>query len=120
VGVVGIALEHEVMPDCHDCIHFRKAVPPDPFAGWRVLSSKIFELRAKWEKHLADRGLWEQQPFESGLAFDFEPLAYPYCDHFTNKSGVSPAGAPLRYWLCADKNADEDCKQFVTKKATTT
>jgi hypothetical protein len=104
------------MPACPACSYFRKANPADPFAGWRVLSSKIFELRSKWEKHLAERAMWEQQRFESGLPFEFEPLAYPYCEYFTKKTGFNSAGSPVRYWLCADKNADDNCKEFVAAK----
>jgi hypothetical protein len=101
---------------CEACIHYRKAKPADPLAGWRVLSSKIFELRSKWEKHLAERAMWEQQRFESALPFDFEPIAYAYCALYTGKSGAGATGAPLRYELCADKNADNDCKEFAAKE----
>jgi len=109
---------NKVIRECSACTHLRKAKPVDPLAGWRVLSSKIFELRSKWEKHLDERAMWEQQRFESGLPFDFEPQAYAYCEFFTSQSGLGPAGTPARYELCADKNRDNDCKEFKERSKT--
>jgi hypothetical protein len=102
------------MPECQECTYFRKAKPPDPLAGWHVLSSKIFELRTKWEKHLDERALWEQQRFESALPFDFEPWSYAYCEKLTQVTVTPP-----RYELCADKNPDNDCKEFLAKEKET-
>lgn len=104
------------MPDCENCSYYRKAKAPDPLAGWHVLSTKVNELRSKWEKHLAERAMFEQQRFESALPFNFKPLAYPYCDYFTRESGLDPMGEPARYWLCADKNSNGDCSAFEEKK----
>jgi len=103
------------MRACEDCIYYRKAKAPNPLAGWHVHSTKVNELRSKWEKHLVERAMFEQQRFESALPFDFEPLAYPYCDLFTRESGVNPQGGPARYWLCADKNINDDCSRFEEK-----
>jgi hypothetical protein len=108
------------MGACPACSYFRKAKPADPFAGWRVLSPKIFELRSRWEKHLDERAMWEQQRFESWLPFDFEPLFYPYCQHFTDQNGKGPNGQPLQYELCSKRNPRADCKDFDAKKEPTT
>lgn len=98
---------------CEACTHFRKAKPGDPLAGWRVQSPKIFELRSRWEKHLAERALFEQQRFEANLAFDFEPQAYPYCAHYSKEYGTTSAGRPLQFILCDRQNPDKDCPDFV-------
>jgi len=98
------------MPECRECTYFRKAKPPDPLAGWRVLSSKIFELRTKWEKHLDERAMWEQQRFEASLPFDFEPLAYAYCGKFSKPHDTQPS-----YSLCAQLNPDNNCSSFQPK-----
>jgi hypothetical protein len=106
-----------VTRDCRLCAHYRRAEAIDPLAGWRVLSSKIFELRSKWEKHLAERAMWEQRRFEAALPFDFEPQAYPYCFHFTKAAGVGPSGKPVRYELCADNNPTDQCTSFKLAEA---
>jgi hypothetical protein len=71
----------------------------------------MFELRTKWEKHLDERAMWEQQRFESALPFDFEPWSYAYCEYFSQLTTTPP-----RYELCADKNVDNDCKEFLAKE----
>ena len=38
------------MPECQQCAKFRNAHLADPLAGRSVLSSKIFELRTKWNE----------------------------------------------------------------------
>jgi hypothetical protein len=108
--------KNEVVQECSACIHYRKATPIDPLAGWHVLSSKIFELLSKWEKHMVERAMWEQQRFESGLGFDYEPQTYPYCGHFTDEFPRSPNGKPELYILCAEKNPPDKnkCEAFKT------
>jgi hypothetical protein len=88
--------------------------PGDPLAGWRIVSPKVYELRSKWEQHLAQRALFERQRFDAGQAFNYEPQMYPYCDHFTRRSGAQPDGTPLQYVLCDQQNPDQDCPDHTT------
>jgi hypothetical protein len=96
------------MPLCSSCTHFRLARPPNPLQGIRLVSSKALELRAKWQQELASRALLEQQRFEAGLPFDFEPLAYPYCAHFSRVEKTKEQD----FVLCAAANVHDDCAAF--------
>jgi hypothetical protein len=100
------------MNECEGCTHLRRAIPVDPLMGWHTLSQRMFELRSKWEKHLDERALLEQERFEAGFPFEFEPQTYAYCWHYTAASGTEPTAPPAQYHLCAHKNPDGECKAY--------
>jgi hypothetical protein len=93
---------------CKECNHYRMATPPNPLDTVKLSSPKAIELQTKWQQELANRALAEQQRFEHGRPFDFEPWAYSYCSYF---SEIESATARRRLWvLCAHANPDDTCE----------
>jgi hypothetical protein len=99
------------MGACLDCIYHRIAEPPNPLAGVRLSSARAIELRTKWQKELSERALLEQERRESGLPLDFEPVAYAYCEHYSEEES---GGKPLTTWvLCDVANPNDECNDFI-------
>jgi hypothetical protein len=99
---------------CDDCVHIRHGRAPDPLAGIRLVSKKILELRARWQQELATRATFEEQRLVGGHAFDFEPIAYPYCARFsTPEPGQQePARRFTVFEPCARANPRGECAAF--------
>jgi hypothetical protein len=104
------------MASCDGCRHYRLVTPPDPLAGIRLVSKKMIELRTKWQQELANRAQIEEQRFDAGLPFDFEPWAYPYCAHYSEIE--SQANGDSIWVLCAAANPNESCTRFPPEAAT--
>ena len=104
------------MASCDGCRHCRLATPPDPLAGIRLISKKMIELRTKWQQELANRAQIEEQRFDAGLPFDFEPWAYPYCAHYSQVESQTNVD---RIWvLCSAANPNGQCEQFSPRSGT--
>src|SRR5688500_16953318 len=98
---------------CPNCIHYRFSDPPNPLAGVRLTSAKALEVRAKWQKELTERALLEQERRDAGDAFDFEPVAYAHCLHFSREES---GGDRLNTWvLCDIANPNDECSVFVAR-----
>lgn len=98
------------MGACQNCVHYRMSDPPNPLAGVRLTSAKALELRAKWQKELSERALLEQERREAGDTFDFEPIAYAYCAHYSKEES---GGERLNTWvLCDVANPNDECSFF--------
>ena len=74
----------------------------------------MLELRTKWQQELATQAALEEQVYLSGQGFDFRPVAYPWCEHFSRDKARDPiSGAErLLYVLCVERNPDGLCTAF--------
>ena len=102
------------MSACLNCVHYRFSDPPNPLRGVRLTSAKTLELRAKWQRDLSELAMGEQEAKEMGQPLDHEPVAYPYCLHYSlEESG----GEPLTLWvLCETANSNNECFHFESVK----
>jgi len=96
---------------CSTCTHYRLEEPPDPFVGLRLVSPKILELRTRWQRELASQAELEEQVYLSGQGFDFKPVAYPWCNKYSDVYARDPiSGAERRLFvLCVERNPDGAC-----------
>lgn len=107
----------EVISICSKCRHYRVKNPVNPFTGIDVWTPEILAAKVEWEKEQAELALIEQQRFESGEEFDFEPINYSWCVRRTKEKNrytidpVSGRKSPI-YILCARANADGQCTFF--------
>jgi hypothetical protein len=99
---------------CSTCAHYRLEPVPDPFVGLRLVSPKILELRTKWQQELATQAELEEQVYLSGHGFDFKPIAYPWCNKFSDAAVTDPITGAVRriYALCVEKNPDGECTGY--------
>jgi hypothetical protein len=101
---------------CASCVHYRLQEPPDPFAGIRLASSKMLELRNKWQQELATQASLEEQRYLTGQTFDFEPIAFPWCRHHSERSSAALDPVSGRrhtaYVLCVQQNPEGGCSDF--------
>jgi hypothetical protein len=114
-------MTENAMPDerhCSKCVHIRYGAPPDPLAGIRLVSKKVLELKARWQKELETRATFEQERMLAGEPFDFEPYAFPYCDLYSKEKAVDPITSKERvlYVLCATANPKGDCRDFLASE----
>jgi hypothetical protein len=82
----------------------------------------MLELRGRWQQELATQAGLEEQRYLSGQAFDFEPIAYPWCAHYTQISETEAASDPdpiigrrKLYVLCVTQNTNGDCTAFAAR-----
>lgn len=99
---------------CAGCVHIRHGEPADPLEGIRLVSRKVLELRAKWQQELATRATFEEQRMLSGEPFDFEPVAFPYCAHYSQRAVVDPVSGRAHdvFVLCVVANPHGDCADW--------
>jgi hypothetical protein len=103
---------------CERCVFHRLTPTPDPLDGVRLASTKLIELRARWHQELAERATAEDRRFVSGEAFDFPPISYPWCEHFSSEAEVpDPVTGRIAklYVTCAQANPDGRCESFQEK-----
>ena len=105
---------------CADCVHIRHGRAADPLSGIRLVSKKILELRARWQQELSTRATFEEQRLVGGHAFDFEPIAYPYCAHFSVPDPTASDTTPrfTVYEICARANPRGECAAFHSREQT--
>ncbi len=106
---------------CAECRHFRQRTPVNPFGKSDVWTPDILDAKVKWDQEQNELLIMEQQRYQSGDEFDFEPNSYPWCAYWTNEEGnyiVDPvSGNRARiYILCARVNLDGQCKQYEATK----
>ena|ERR1700693_1522345 len=102
------------MGACLNCVHYRMSDPPNPLAGVRLTSAKMLELRTRFQKELSELAMGEQEAKETKQPLDHQPVAYPYCRHYSlEESG----GEPLTAWvLCEVANPNDECSHFEARQ----
>ncbi|MEQ9503301.1 MAG: hypothetical protein RIT81_40950 [Deltaproteobacteria bacterium] len=103
---------------CANCHHIRFGEPANPLEGIRLVSQKVLELRAKWQQELATRATYEEQRMLSGEPFDFEPIAFPYCAHDSERDILDPNSGAKHdlFVLCSAKNPHGNCEDFSDRR----
>lgn len=107
---------------CTKCKHFREKAIANPYCSiFDVWTPEILEAKTKWDQEQNEIAIVEQQRFEVGEPFDYEPNYYPWCSAWTEKDAqkvidpVTGAQTPI-FVICARANADGRCKLYEQKK----
>jgi hypothetical protein len=106
---------------CSQCRHYRQRKPIQAVASRHLSTPGALEAKLAWDNEQRELAALEAQRFAARQDFDFEPVSFPWCDEWTRQSGgetIDPVSGEMRkiYVLCAQGNADGQCKYFEERR----
>lgn len=68
---------------CSKCKYHELRPKPDLFSGSEMQAPAVLKAKLEWEQQQNERRQAEQQRFEAGGQFTYEPFNYAWCTAFT-------------------------------------
>jgi hypothetical protein len=68
---------------CSRCAHFRMRAKPALFKSSELQTSAVLKAQLEWDQEDEERKRLEQQRFEAGQPFTYEPHSFPWCQAAT-------------------------------------
>ena len=68
---------------CSRCAHYRMRAKPALFKSSELQVSAVLKAQLEWDQEDEERKRLEQQRFEAGQPFTYEPHSFPWCQAAT-------------------------------------